>query len=304
MDKPEQVKALENGKGIQYLLNCAYKIFNNPFYVIDANYNLLGFNDVPMDDHIWSELITTGTFSMEAQEFLAKESFIENFVNSNKNVILKSDKLKYRRLSGPIFIKGDIIIGLVAMYEYSVPFDTESMAAFDILAKKITEEIKDYEYFITLVEEFHETKISKLLDGVINNPLIYNPQAQFLYEGFEDYLYLAVVSIPRNNIRDIVHRTRLSYFKSLLKTRYKSFKYSVYADYIVMLMSSKDKSFYKPDFFSADADIFEQNDLFMGVSGSFENIYELRVYYDQAVAALTNGLADKEDMRIFLHNSA
>ena len=302
MGKIEQVKTLENGKSIQYLLNSAYKIFNNPIFMIDSNYNLIGITDVPTDEPNWIELAKTGTFSSKTVEFLANEGLIEDISNAEKTVVLRNDKIKYAKISGHIFNRDNIRVGLVMMSEHNTPFDADSIEAFELLTDKITCEIRDYDYFTMLAMTFHEDKINLLLDGIVKNPLLYNHQAQILYDDFEDYLYVAVVSVERNDILENVHRSRLEYFKSMLKTKYKSFKYSVYADYIVMLMSSKHKNFYGAPFFTTQADLFEQNGLSMGISGSFENMYELRKYYDQAVTALANGLASKEGKRIFLYN--
>jgi len=304
MSKLEQVKSLQNGKGIQYLLNSAYKIFNNPIFMIDSNYNMISVTDVPVDDPNWNELASTGTFSQKTMYLLANEGLIENIANSEKSVILRSDKLKYAKMSGHIFNRDNIRVGLVMMSECNTPFDEESVAAFEALEDKITFEIQDYDYFTMLAMTFHEDKINLLLDGAVNDPLLYNPQAQILYDDFDDYLYVAVVSVERNNTLENVHRSRLEYFKSMLKTKYQSFKCSVYKDYIVMLMSSKYNNFYGTPFFNTNSGLFEQNSLSMGISGSFENIYELRRYYDQAVAALTNGLERKNGRRIFFHDDA
>ena len=304
MSKLEQIKAIENGNGIQYLLNSAYRIFNNPLFMIDSNYNMIAITDVPVDEPNWKELTTTGTFSQKTIELLANEGLIEDISNAERTVILRSDKLKYTKMAGHIFNRDTIRVGLVMMSEYNTPFDAENIAAFEALADKITCEIRDYDYFTMLAMTFYEDKINLLLDGSVKNPLLYNPQAQILYDGFEDYLYVAVVSAARNDILENVHHSRLEYFKSMLKTKYKLFKYSVYGDYIVMLMSSKHKYFYGEPFFAAHADLFEQNGLTIGISSSFENMYELRQYYDQAVAALTKGLAGKEDKRFFLHNDS
>jgi len=302
MSKLEQVKSLENGKGIQYLLNSAYKIFNNPIFMIDSNYNMISVTDVPVDDHNWNELATTGTFSQKTMHLLANEGLIEDISNSEKIVILRSEKLKYAKMSGHVFNRDNIRVGLVMMSECNTPFNEEIMAAFEALEDKITFEIRDYDYFTMLAMTFHEDKINLLLDGAVNDPLLYNPQAQILYDGFDDYLYVAVVSVERNNILENVHRNRMEYFKSMLKTKYKSFKCSVYSDYIVMLMSSKHNNYYGVPFFNTNAGFFEQNGLSMGISGSFENMYELRQYYEQAVAALTSGLGRKDGRRIFPHD--
>jgi hypothetical protein len=299
MNKIEQIKALENGKGIQYLLNSAQKIFNNPIFMIDSNYNLISVTDVPVDDPNWNELVTTGSFSSKTLELLANEGYIENISNTEKIVILRSSKLKYAKIAGHIFNHDNIRVGLVMMSELNMPFDEQSVAAFEALEDKITYEIRDYDYFTILAMSYHEDKINLLLDGSVKNPLFYNTQAQILYDNFEDYLYVGVVSAVRNNIQEKVYRNRLEYFKSLLKNKYKSFKFSIYNDYIVMLMSSKLKNSYGAPFIYNYADLFEQNSLFMGISECFENIYELRQYYNQAVAALQTGLNSKNGQRIF-----
>ena len=297
----EQIKALENGMGIQFLLHSAYNIIKNPIYMIDINYNLISITDFPADDPNWNELVTTGTFSMRTLELLADEGIFENIANSEKSVILKNDKLKYAKMSGHIFNRDNIRIGLATMIECGAKFDDECMAAFEALTDKITGEIREDSYFTMLGMTFYEDRINLLLDGAIKNTLLYNHHVQVLYDGFEDYLYVDVLSVERNKILEHVHKKRLKYFQSFLKTRYPSFKYSIYADNIVMLMSSKNNTFYGAPLFFSNAGLFEQNGMFMGISDSFENMYELRRYYDQAVTALKKGREGAVGQRIFLH---
>ena len=302
MGKVEQIEALEIGKGIQYLLDSAYMILNNPINVIDINYNLLAFTDVPIDDQNWNELITTGTYSLETLELLASEGFIEDITNAEKTVVLRSRKLAHAKAAGHIFNKDNINVALVMMTEYGTAFDAENLKAFEALAKRITNEILDYDYFSIITMTFYEDKINLLLDGSIKNPFLFNPQAQILYSAFEEYLYVAVVSLEQNEILEHVHQNRLSYYKSVLKTQYRSYKYSVYSDNIIILMSSKSRYFFGAPLLTDNTGFFEQNGLHIGISESFENIYELRKYYEQAITALTNGLAANDSRRIFPHD--
>ncbi|MCL2059003.1 MAG: hypothetical protein FWH01_08085 [Oscillospiraceae bacterium] len=290
MGKAEQIRALENGKGIQFLLNCAYTILGNPIYVIDINYNLLAYTTAPIDDHNWNELIATGSFGPKTLEVLANEGLIESITNAARTVTLRNEKLKYAKMAGHFFNRDNIEVGIAMMTECNVPFDAQSAAAFEMLADKITDEIRTYDYFTMLAMTFHENKINLLLDGAVTNPLLYNPQAQVLYNGFDDYLYVAVVHVEKNDILDSVHRNRLEYYKSMLKAMFPLFKYSVYADHIVILMSSINKKYGVTPFLNMNADLFERNGFCVGISESFESIYELRIYYDQAVAALPNGI--------------
>ena len=303
MNVLEQVKALENGKGIQYLLDCACKIFNSPVYVIDAFYNLIAFSGVPADEPFWNELIKTGTFGTNAMELMASENVVREVSYSDKIVRLKCDEWKSGLITGHFFNRDNIWVGEATMAE-RIPFDAERITAFEMLMGKISLEIHDYEYFTKQPNIFFENTIKKLLDKTVKNTLVNNPQAQIMHYGLDNYLYVAVVSAERNNILENVHRNRLEYFKSLLKTRYKSFRYAAYRDNIVMLMSSKLKDFNEESLLGQDYDLFELNDLYAGISSSFETIYEFRNYYDQALAALENGMKNNSGRRVFLYDNA
>ena len=303
MNVLEQVNALENGKGIQYLLDSACKIFNSPVYVIDAFYNLIAFSGVLADEPFWNELIKTGTFGMNALVLMANENLVRDVSYSDKIVRLKNDEWKSGLISGHIFNRDNIWVGETTMSE-NIPFDTERIAAFEVLIGKISSEIRDYEYFTKQPTIFFENTINRLLDKTVKNTLVNNPQAEIMHYGLENYLYVAVVSVARNNILENVHRSRLAYFQSLLKTKYKSFRYAAYMDHIVMLMSSKLKNFYEEPLLGQDYSLFELNDLFVGISNSFENIYELRDYYDQALTALKDGMKSNSGQRVFLYDKA
>ena len=302
MGKVEQIEALEYGHGIQYFLNRAYEIFNNPVYVLDINYNLLAHTNTPYDDPFWNELVTTGTFSLDTVKLMANENLLEDITNADKTTRVENEILTCPKLMGHIYNRDNIRVALMVMSEHNTLINGEGQAAFEALTEKITREIRDYDYFSMLTMTFHEEKINLLLDGAVNNPLLYNPQAQILYSGLDDYLYVAVLSVARNEVLPHVHRNRLAYFMSMLKTKFQSFKFSVYNDHIVMLMSSKHKYFYGAAFFAAYAGLFEQNGITLGISGAFESLYDLRKYYDQAVTVLVNGLEYNDGQRIFLHN--
>jgi hypothetical protein len=299
MSKLAQIKDLEHGKGIQYLLDAAYKIFHNPIVIHDTNYNLKAYTDVVSDDPLWNELISTGTFSMKTQEFFAREWFTEDVANADKLVILKSSELKYDRISGYIFNRDNIKVAVITMVWVYNPFETEDVAAFEELADIISNEIHEDEYFTAYGRAYHEALIIKLIDHVIDNPIIYTPHVQIFLDGFDDYLHVAVVEI----INKEYHQYILSYFKNLLESKYKSFKYAIYSDRIVMIISSKNKYFYEEQFFDHDDNPFKQNNMFVGISNSFENPYELREYYDQAVAALKDGMKKNSGQLVFLYRN-
>ena len=301
MSKLEQIKAISNGKGIQYLLDAANKIFDNPIAMFDTNYNLKAYTNAASDDPLWNELISTGTFSMKTQEFFAQECFTEDVANANKLVILKSSKLKDDRILGYIFNRDAIKVALIVMVGGGSFFEEDIKAAFEELADKISNEIHDDEYYTAYGRAYHEDVIIKLLNRIIRDPVLYTPHMQIFMEGFEDYLYVAVVDITKDVQRTKDnHQERLLYFKNLLENKFRSFKYAIYSGYIVMIISSKHKDFYEELFFDRDSNPFKQNRLSVGISNSFENPYELLSYYNEAVVALKNGIEKNNDRWFFV----
>jgi hypothetical protein len=290
----EQIKSLENGKGIQYLINSAKEVLNNPILIHDMNFNLLAHTSCTIDDIIWNEVISTGAYSQKTQEFFAKESLMERLANTEKSSIIIYGNLKYARMAGYIYNRDNIKVAVVVMYECNTPFDEEVRAVFELLAEKISNEIRNDEHFVSYGMALHKDMIHKLLDGVITDPVVYTSQMQVLYDGFMDYIYVAVIDVTLSN-----NKNNLESLIGILKDEYLSFKYAFYSNYIVMIMSSKYDHFNKDLFFEKHIDLFKQNDLFVGVSSSFENLYELRKNYDMAVNALKNGIEKNNEQQIF-----
>ena len=297
MDKMRQIETLYRGSGLQYLLDSAYKILNHPLIIFDTRYSLIAHTDVKIDDPHWNEITSEGFFSKKTQEFFAEEYFTDYAANVNKIKVLQSDKLNYARLLGYIYNSEHIKVAVLVMYyEKDIPLEKEIKAAYKKLLEITSEEIENDESYVEYGRTFHEEYITKLLDGAITDHLLYTPQIQILYDDFEAYLCVAVVDVRLNGIQ----RDRLEFFKNRLQSMCKSYKYAIYSDNIVIILSSKNKTAYERLFLDTFFDYFIQNNLYAGISGSFENIYDLRNHYENAVEALRNGLCSGSEKRVFL----
>ncbi|MCL2058021.1 MAG: hypothetical protein FWH01_03035 [Oscillospiraceae bacterium] len=296
MSKAMQIEILENGMGIQYLLDSAHRILGNPLCMFDTNYNLIAYTEVPMDDPVWIELTTTGTFGIETQQFFAREYFTEHAANVKKSAVLKSERLNYARMMGYVYSKDRIKIAVISMYEVEAPFDAELTSAFEAFLDKMRNEIQHVDYYVYFAKAYHEKMIISLLDGLITERAIYTPHVQILYDGFEDYLYLAVISVSESNL----HPNNAIYYRFLLERMYRTFKFAVYDNYIVMIMSSKLKKIDERLFFNIPNNPFQKYNLHTGISGCFENLYELRDYYEDALRVLNDGMSGGGGRHIYL----
>jgi len=293
MSKTEKMKKMKSGNGIQHLLDEGYKILGNPINAFDADYNLMAYTDVSVDDRFWIELITTGTFCIEAQMFFMNECFTDDVANAVKLALMKSDKLKYDRILGHVLNGNGIKVANVLMFECNEPFDQDTIAAFEILVDLLTKEISRDEHYITYGEEYQNRWIKKLIDYDIEEKGLYSPHVQILYDNFKSNLYLAVVDITRSEAQ----HNGTKYFVDLFRQKRNDFKYAVYDKYIVVILSTNHKSFDVNRELNGLADYFEQENMFVGISSSFENFFELRKYYAEAVQALNR--LESDDNRHF-----
>lgn len=293
MSKTEKMKKMKSGNGIQHLLDEGYKILGNPINAFDADYNLMAYTDVSVDDRFWIELITTGTFCIEAQMFFMNECFTDDVANAVKLALMKSDKLKYDRILGHVLNGNGIKVANVLMFECNEPFDQDTIAAFEILVDLLTKEISRDEHYITYGEEYQNRWIKKLIDYDIEEKGLYSPHVQILYDNFKSNLYLAVVDITRSEAQ----HNGTKYFVDLFRQKRNDFKYAVYDKYIVVILSTNHKSFDVNRELNGLADYFEQENMFVGISNSFENFFELRKYYAEAVQALSR--LESDDNRHF-----
>ena len=282
MGKLERVKALRKDRDLQHLLEAASEILRNPIAMFDTNYTLIAHSGGMTDDPIWNELVSTGTFSMETQMFFVSEYFTYEVAETEKLVILKSAQLKHDRVLAYVFNRNRAKVANLVMVACNTQFDADDLLTFSAFADKLTSKIRDDEHYIEYAKNYYHDLIVKLINGEITDTKFYAPHIKILYEGFDAWMYAVVLEVGQ---MDEQH-DRLEEIMDLLIKRYKSFKFAVYSGRIVMITSSKHKDFNRNRILGKYEEFFENNNLSAGVSSGFENLYQLRTYYDEALSAL------------------
>ena len=298
LNKMEKINSLKNGRGVQYLLNEAYKILGNPILVHDMEYKIIAYTEnIVTDDPIWNEFTTTGTVGRERLEFYKNEKFYYAAANAKKVTFLISDKLKYERILGKLFNSDNIQIG-IASIEAHTPFPDDILKLFECFCSVLNKEFSKSEYYRIYGQEYQEILINKLIEGDIEDKEIYTAHVESVYMNLKKYLYLAVVDTVQCDPEHI----RLPYFRDLFKKTQPAFKYCLHSDYVVIIISSDDEIFCVKKDLNKLNRIFKQNNVYAGISGCFENLFELKKYYTEAVHALNCGLKSNGLQQVFLYD--
>lgn len=295
----DQVKSLKSGESIQSLLDESYKILGNPIVMFDTEYKLLAYTNVVTDDPIWNEIVMQGTFSAEMQEFFKNEGFIEAVADAKRVTFLISDKLKYERILGKVFNKNNTHVANLVIVASDRPFGPYDSAVFEAVCSLISRAVNKSEYYQTYENTHQDTLIKNLIEGNYDDRELYAAHVAVLYDDLKAHLYLAAADVSRCD----PNYTKPDYFRDLFKQIQPEFKYALYANYIIIIINSDHISLDVNKELSKINKLLIQYNIYAGVSGCFENIYELPKHYTDAVNALNVGVKNKgpyDNQRIFL----
>jgi len=294
LNKKEQLQKINNGKGIQHILDEAYRILDNPILIHDMDYKLIAYTENTVhDDPIWNEYETTGMVGYDRLVFYEEEGFLEICADAKKTTFLLSDKLKYDRIYGKLFTNNDIQIGCICMVACYNSFEDGTSKLFEIVCDILNKEFSISEYYQAYGQAYMETLISQIIEESIED--IY--MSSSIYIGLKDYIRVAVVDITQCDPK----HTKLACFRDMFKQARPDFKYAVYSNYIVIIMSS-DIAPIRIDDLDKLYGIFEQNNICAGISRCFENLNELPKYYNEAVNVLNHMLKSGSKHRFFLYD--
>ena len=300
LEKVKKLKAIKYGKGIQHILDEAYKILGNPILTHDMDNKVIAYSENPIaDDPIWNEFEATGMVGYDRLIFYRDECFFEVCANAEKITFLVSDKLKYDRIFGKLFTKNKVQVGCVCMVECCTSFEDDTPKLFEMVCDILNKVLCQSEFFQNHGLTYMDTLVGKLINNNIEDISILTAHIESIYNGTKGFLYLGVVDITQCDPEHV----KLAYFRDLFMQKRPAFKYIIYSNFIIILMSTDYKSFNAKRDLKGLYDLFEQNNICIGVSNEFENIYELQKNYAEAVTALEYGMAHNDsNQRVFSFN--
>lgn len=304
IDKLKQLRAFQRNtdKSLQELIDEAYHILGNPIILYDADWKILAHaENVIIDDPFWNNHTNDGTVYNKNFEAFLNEGFIDIMMRPDNVVLLQSENIKYDRLFGKIFDNDNNVLAGVSVVASYKPFEDYDLKATEIICKALSPEILKIPYYQGYTQVKIETcinmLITKKIEGVIDRTYA-SGYVEMVYRGLKEYLYIAVSDISQCDPT----YTKLEYFRDLFKQTRPAFKYSIYSNYIVFIMSTNEELFYPRRCLNRLNKVFIENNINVGISRRFGNLFELSRYYGEAVNALNYGLKDNSGQRIFVYS--
>jgi len=285
--KKRQLESLNNGRGIKYLLNEGYKIMGNPFIMIDTSYNLLAYVEgIVTDDLLFNEIITLGTFSHETVDFFNLENFVAAYAESEVVSVMKSNKLKYDRMNGKLFDKDGVQLGNICVVACMKPFEDGDMELIEIFCEILSVELQNSEFYQKIDRVYQESLLDMLIDGEVKDDNIVKEKIAELRGRLKANLYIGVIDISQYD-HTVTH---LAYFRDLFSKIQPEHMYYIHLNNIMAIISTDNETLCIERDLGILREFFAKYKIYAGISGGFQDLFELRKYYKEAINALNCGL--------------
>jgi len=300
-DKQKRLRALQRDtdRSLQQLINEAYLILENPIMLYDLDKKLLAHvTDDDTATPTWNEYIKYGTINDEHTALCMQEGIYDALTKTDKVIFVNSNCFKHPWLIGKVYDRIGLPIALINVMASKKPFEDNTAVIVEAICKVLSKSICKISYYQSFSQMKLDAIIKELIDGTVKKIDTKTSRIEMIYKGLKENIYCAVVDISQC---DPTH-TKLVYYRDLFKRTRPAFKYSIYSNYIVIIMSTAaEEIFYPKRCFNRLNRLFEQDNMYIGISSRFENLYELLRHYDEAVKTLSDGLKSDGNQRIFVY---
>lgn len=287
--------SLISGKGIEHIVDAGCEILGNPICILDLSFKLIASSkSIEVNDPIWIELLTKGYCSYEFVPMSNIQKFIEVVHKSKSPIFMGKDKFRIPRIISNIKIDNKVV-GYLTALECEKPFTRNDIELIFLLCKVISSEMQKSKFVQNIKGLRYENFIMDLLCGKELDKKTIEDRLNFLDLHFKTNLYVLVATVSKNNFVNIpLHRIRDTIDYMLVDS-----KSIIYNDSVIVLISRNDKISLHKDNFKKLTEFFENNNIYGGLSRYFNNLSDIKEYYEQSMKSIELGIRLKLNKFIF-----
>jgi len=160
--------ALISGRGLQYVVDTAHRIFNNPIFVMDRSFKTIAYAGNLPGDNLWSAISQAGYYSESVVRVFSNDPALHRAVfYSHAPTILTDEYSPNPYISFRIELEGKAI-GFACVIQHDSPFRTEDPELFRIFCKTLSIVMKVEETDMAARQNSYEYFITEILDRKIS----------------------------------------------------------------------------------------------------------------------------------------
>lgn len=286
--------AFENG--LQSAIEYSYRIFRNPIFVFDANYNLIAATwEVIKELNIQDQVVINKRFSDDDFKMVSRLNNLHNRVRKSEIPIRAyNEKLGYEQMYCAINTQRDL--GHICISSVNTPFCETDAEMLLILKKYIHEQLKKDSFVRTSRGFNYEYLLKDLLEHKIATDRTNLSRMQYVANEFKGNLYCLVVETARSD-----STVNAFMIRNTLESRFPNTKTLIYNGQIIAILSVPANQLIPEEYLRKARKICREHGLYTGMSNCFQNILKFEEFYKQALRAIELGVCRADEPNLFCY---
>jgi len=278
------LNSLIQGKGLNYLINLASKILDNPIILIDSSFKVISnSSNHEITDVLWKDNIEMGYCSYEFIAEVKKLKSVRNSPKTNTPYIVTCSESPIRRLVNKVFINNKKV-GYILMLESNTPISDKHWNLLSIISNVVSEKLQDNHLFNNTKGNIYEYFLLELLEESIKDENTKLERLKIVDLNYENSIY--IFNIDLSNYKS---NHSPDYLRNSLESLVPNARSIFYHEHIVLLAESNKDNYFSNKTIESFTSFLNKEGLLVGMSTGFDYILDFRNYYLQAFNALQLG---------------
>lgn len=288
------LESLAFDDGLQSAVEYSFRIFQNPVFVFDMNYNLIAATwDAIKELNIQDQVVVNKRFSDQEFRMINRQDHIHSRVRKSEFPIRAyNEELGYEQLYCAINTKKDL--GHIVISAINKPFEPIDTELLLIFKKYMNEQMKKDAFIRTSRGFNYEYFLRDLLDKKLATDLEHLPRFQSMDDEFSGNMYCMVIETARSAATiNSVH------IRNMVESRIPNTKTLIYEGQIIAIFSILANQLIPKEYLIEIRKICNENGLYAGLSNCFQDIMKFQKYYTQALRAIELGISERNEPDLF-----
>lgn len=264
-----------NDEDIDNILKILYQYYNAPIMLIDRNYDLLAYySETEVQDGLWQGIIQYNHVPFEDVKYFAANDLI-NPQNMQKEPLfwVFSDRWKYNRIITSIYLDNELAGYFVIL---TSDFDSEIKRITQTVTNFITAYLVKHNYLSVNNSISCEQFLIYILEDKFTSVHELDECCEILHlNRYDNYILLCSIFSEKRNKEQLLKSLQKKYGHNL---RLNVFIY--YGNLYILAPKNSDENIH--GFISGLSKDWLGNPLYFGISNSFQDLYDLKTYKEQA----------------------
>lgn len=279
------VGALSTGRGLQHLLDCAYRVLGNPMIVVDTSYKILAINaDLALQRADLTQQRDAGYMLDANIDAMKQAKLYEHARQFHYPYYSKDPEAAHGWITALVYSDG-IEVAQIGVMDCNRPFHRYDFELVHFLCRLVALDMQKNDFYGTNTNLQHSVLLADLLNGDVADGETANVRSIQLGWVLSNSMYIITVFDQHFGVFDRKARLVSEALHSLLPNS----RWVIYNNKIVYFAAYPANSYAEDMLNDALIEYLSKNRLSAAVSGRFQTLLELRQAYQQSLAAFELG---------------